>query len=120
MIKQILNDIDQNQAEIIAGLRKLIEMESSDGKATKAQEFVLKELKEMGFVFVKINGYKRDRDDHVKADDKSSLEWQGSIPYDYELDNYGSIEEYKQSILELINRIKSDKHSLILGGNVLC
>lgn len=50
MIKQILNDIDQNQAEIIAGLRKLIEMESSDGKATKAQEFVLKELKEMGFV----------------------------------------------------------------------
>lgn len=77
-------------------------------------------LKEMGFVFVKINGYKRDRDDHVKADDKSSLEWQDSIPYDYELDNYGSIEEYKQSILELINRIKSDKHSLILGGNVLC
>ncbi len=50
MIKQILNDIDQNQAEIIAGLRKLIEMESSDGKATKAQEFVLKELKEMGFM----------------------------------------------------------------------
>ena len=45
--KQILNDIDQNQAEIIAGLRKLIEMESSDGKATKAQEFVLKELKEI-------------------------------------------------------------------------
>ena len=49
MLSKILNDIENNKEEIIKGLSRLIEMESSDGKATPAQEFVLKELSEMGF-----------------------------------------------------------------------
>lgn len=77
-------------------------------------------LKEMGFIFVKINGYKRDRDDHVKANSKSSLEWQDSIPYDYEIENFGSMEEYVDSVLKLVDKIKKDTKNLTLGGNVLC
>lgn len=49
MLERILKDIDDNRDEIIKGLQSLIELESSDGKATPAQEFVKKELDEMGF-----------------------------------------------------------------------
>ena len=75
-------------------------------------------LKNMGFVFVKINGYKRDREDHVKASDKSSLEWQCDIPYDYEVNNYGNMNEYIDAIKELVNNIKNDKYNLSLNGGI--
>ncbi len=77
-------------------------------------------LKEMGFIFVKINGYKRNRLDHVEADSKSSLEWQENIPYDYEIDNYGGLEEYRYAILDLLENIKNKDNKLILGGLNLC
>lgn len=77
-------------------------------------------LKEMGFVFVKINGYKRDRDDHVQVDSKSSLEWQCSIPYDYEVDNFGTMEEYADNILSLVRKINRERNSLSLKEGLLC
>lgn len=69
-------------------------------------------LKNLGFIFVKINGYVRDRDDFTKANPKSSLEWQSEIPCDYELNNYGSLDEYRNEIIKLMEEIKNDKQVL--------
>lgn len=69
-------------------------------------------LKNMGFIFIKINGFKRDRMDHTKSDDKSSLEWQKDIPYEYVLDNLGSIEEYYENIDSLMEVIKREQKVL--------
>lgn len=66
-------------------------------------------LKDCGFVFIKINGFKRDRLDHTKADPNSSLEWHKDIKCDYVVDNLGSIEEYKQNLFELLKKIMSKK-----------
>ena len=49
MLKQILNDIDNDRAQLVNGLQSLISLCSSDGKATPAQELVLRQLQEMGF-----------------------------------------------------------------------
>ena len=45
MLERILNDIDAHEDEIVAGLKRLIETPSSDGKATMAQEIVYEEFK---------------------------------------------------------------------------
>lgn len=74
MLEQILKDIECHRSEIIAGLRTLIEMESSDGKETKAQEFVLTELKAMGFA---TECFKEDERSRFQAD---------YSPYDFEYD----------------------------------
>lgn len=66
-------------------------------------------LKDLGFVFIKINGYKRERQDHTEANTKLSLEWQNELPCDYELDNLGTIEEYQNNLLNLINKILSEE-----------
>lgn len=63
-------------------------------------------LKELGFVFVKINGYCRTRDDHTKADAKSSIEWQNEVKCDFEVDNWGSMSEYEQNLKNLLSKIK--------------
>ena len=39
-----------------------------------------KYLKDLGFTFVKINGFRRDRVDHTKSNPKSFLEWQREFP----------------------------------------
>ena len=65
-------------------------------------------LKENGFIFIKINGYKRDRDDITLANDKSKIEWQKEIPFDYEINNYGSMEDYQKELLKLIRTLLSD------------
>ncbi len=49
MINSILNDIEQSKKECIEGLMQLIQMESSDGKSTKAQSWVESKLQELGF-----------------------------------------------------------------------
>ena len=49
MLQKILNDIDEHRDEIIDGLLELIRTESSDGKATKAQEPVIQALQALGF-----------------------------------------------------------------------
>lgn len=62
-------------------------------------------LKEQGFIFVKINGFKRERDDVTQADSKAKIEWQSEIPFDYEIDNTGTKEEYEEKILNLMNKL---------------
>lgn len=69
-------------------------------------------LKSKGFIFIKINGYKHDRNDHSEIDYKSSLEWKSDIPYDYEIDNFNSLEEYKRNLLMLVEEIKNDRKVL--------
>ena len=69
-------------------------------------------LKELGFIFIKINGYRRDRDDYVKADEKSKVEWQDDLPCDYELDNTGAIEDYEKNILKLLKEIINNEKML--------
>lgn len=70
-------------------------------------------LKEQGFIFIKINGYKRDRDDITQADAKSKIEWQSEIPYDYEIDNYGTKEEYEEKLLNLMEKLLVPKCYII-------
>lgn len=62
-------------------------------------------LKDNGFIFIKINGYKRNRDDVTLANPKEKIEWQSEIPFDYEINNYGTLEEYEDKLLNLMNRL---------------
>ena len=62
-------------------------------------------LNQMGFIFVKINGFKRNRIDHTKSDPKSSLEWQNSIPCDYSVDNFGGMKEFKENLFNLMYEV---------------
>ena len=70
-------------------------------------------LKENGFIFIKINGYKRERNDLTLANSKDKIEWQTEIPFDYEINNYGTIEEYKKQLLNLINKLLTPKCYII-------
>lgn len=66
-------------------------------------------LKALGFVFIKINSYTRDREDHTKASLKSSLEWQEDIPYDYEIDNYKDLISYERVLLNLMEVLENEQ-----------
>lgn len=70
-------------------------------------------LKDNGFIFIKINGYKRDRDDITEANVHEKIEWQSEIPFDYEINNYGTIQEYEQELLNLINKLLAPKCYII-------
>ena len=74
-------------------------------------------LKELGFIFIKINGYKRDRNDISEVDSKNKVEWQSEIPYDYEIDNYTTIEEYEQNLMNLFNKLLGQKCYIIPTQN---
>ena len=69
-------------------------------------------LKQMGFIFIKINGYKRNRLDYTKASDSSIIEWQNEMPCDYELDNNGTLEAYEKNILKLLKEILKNEKML--------
>lgn len=69
-------------------------------------------LKSLGFIFIKINGFSRDREDHTKANKKSALEWQSEIPYDYEINNYKGLLEYKNELINIVEVIKNDRKVL--------
>ncbi len=62
-------------------------------------------LKQLGFIFVKINGFKRNRHDHTKSDTASYLEWHNDIPHDYEVNNLGTMEEYENNLIILMKKI---------------
>ena len=70
-------------------------------------------LKSLGFIFIKINGFKRDRNDLTNIDIKNKIEWQSNIPYDYEIDNYGSKLEYEKNLLSIVRYIISPKCYII-------
>jgi hypothetical protein len=68
-------------------------------------------LKNMGFKFVLLNGFKRDRDDHTLANARSALEWNhNDIEYDYVLDNLGTMEEYEENIMKLMKEMNLNGH----------
>ena len=69
-------------------------------------------MKKLGFIFVKINGFKRDRNDKTKANDNSSLEWKNSVVCDYTVDNLGTLEEYENNLMDLMEAIKNDRKVL--------
>jgi len=73
-------------------------------------------LKQMGFIFIKINGFKREREDYIKANEKSKIEWQSEIPWDYEVDNIGTIEEYEKNILKTLKEI-IDNEKVLYNSN---
>lgn len=66
-------------------------------------------LKNGGFIFVRINGFKRNRIDHTKSNPLSDLEWQKQMPCDYVVDNLGSIQEYEHNLFKLMKEILKDK-----------
>jgi hypothetical protein len=69
-------------------------------------------LKELGFIFVKINGYKRNRLDHTLSNDNLSLEWQNNIPCDYILDNLDDLNTYQIKVKNLVKEIIYDRQML--------
>lgn len=81
-------------------------------------------LKEMGFIFVRILGYRRDRENHSKADNKNVIEWHDDIcgmdqdynvtnisttSCDYIIKNYGTMEEYEKTIFFLWEKMESQR-----------
>lgn len=64
-----------------------------------------KYLKEMGFVFVGINGFSRVRNDYSKINPANEVEWHGMIPFDYSVDNYYGLQEYRESLIGLVGKI---------------
>ena len=71
-------------------------------------------LKELGFIFIGINGYDRDRFDHCKANPKLNIEWQNKPHCDYWVDNWGGMIEYENNLINLIDSICKGK------GESLC
>ncbi len=69
-------------------------------------------LEKLGFIFIKINGKARERKDHTKSNEKHALEIHSEIDFDYEVDNFGSIDEYKDNLINLVKRIKEDEKML--------
>ena len=65
-------------------------------------------LKKLDFIFVKIDGYKRDRIDHSDSNPNLKIEWQSEIPFDYVLQNLSDLDTYKESILNLVKEIKNE------------
>ena len=69
-------------------------------------------LKNLDFIFVKIDGYKRDRVDHSSSNPNLKIEWQSEIPFDYVLQNLSDLDTYEESILNLVKEIKNDRKVL--------
>lgn len=65
-------------------------------------------LKDMGFVFVGIKGYRHDRCDHSSVDAKNKLEWQSEIKCDYYIDNSSSIENYEKQLDSLMGDLMEE------------
>ena len=69
-------------------------------------------MKQLDFIFVKIEGYKRDRIDHSNANPNLKIEWQSEIPYDYVLSNVLDLDTYEENILKLVKEIKNERKVL--------
>lgn len=66
-------------------------------------------MKNLGFTFVKIVGFRRDRLDHTKSDPQNNLEWQENYDYDYCVENLKSIEEYRKNLYALVEKLLNYK-----------
>lgn len=66
-------------------------------------------LKKSGFKFIKINGYKRERDDISEANPNLNIEWKSEIPFDYEVDNKTTLKDYENKLITLMKEILNDR-----------
>lgn len=58
-------------------------------------------LKSIGAVFIKINGFSREREeDHTSLNSNHPVEWQEPIPYDFEVNNLSSLEDFYKELDE--------------------
>lgn len=63
-------------------------------------------LKNMGFKFIKIDGFSRIRDDHTSVNPNHSVEWKESdIMCDIILENHGNLEQYESNITKMMEGI---------------
>lgn len=65
-------------------------------------------LKELGFIFIKIEGYTHKRNDHSPIDKKNILEWDSDIPFNYVIQNISSLDKYEEELLNTIELIKNN------------
>ncbi len=63
-------------------------------------------LKNEGFIFVEIVGFKHDRNDHTPVDNKNSLEWQNPIICDFKVENLKKIENFRENLFNLMKKLK--------------
>ncbi|MBQ7885216.1 MAG: hypothetical protein IJ318_03900 [Clostridia bacterium] len=62
-------------------------------------------LKDIGFTFVGIRGFCRTRIDQTKADPNNSLEWQQIDFCDFYVNNFGTMDEYKEELNKLMIKL---------------
>jgi len=110
--KESPNYLLETFASTLANVENTCDMIINDDCRPADYEF----LKNLGFIFVKINGFSRERCDHTKCDKTSSLEWQNEIPFDYEMNNFNNLNEYVKEVTDLISKIKNENYSLALRG----
>lgn len=91
IFKEKMNEAQKESVEII----------SNDDCRPADYQF----LKDLGFIFVRINGYKHDREDHTPVDSNHALEWKSNIPCDYEINNTGTIGDYEVELEQLLLKI---------------
>ncbi len=65
-------------------------------------------LKDMGFIFIKVIGYRRETGYRTLPNDNLPIEWQYGIPYDYILNNFSDLIEYRKDLLKLMNIIMKE------------
>lgn len=65
-------------------------------------------LKEMGFIFVKIVGKYHNREDVTLIDPSHPVEWGSDIPFDFVLENNGTLLEYESNIRKLVKIIAAE------------
>ena len=63
-------------------------------------------IKNEGFIFVEIVGFRHDRKDHTPVDRKNGLEWQNSIICDFKVENTKKIEDFRENLLNLMKKLK--------------
>ncbi|MEG0995135.1 MAG: hypothetical protein RSE91_04135 [Bacilli bacterium] len=69
-------------------------------------------LKDLGFIFIKINGYSRNRNDLTPINKELKLEWKSDIPFDYEINNYKDLDTYEKELLKIMEVIINDREML--------
>ena len=65
-------------------------------------------LKKLGFIFVEIVGFKRERKDHSPINSTNALEWQNPIICDYCVENTKTIEDYRENLFNLMKKLKGE------------
>jgi hypothetical protein len=66
-------------------------------------------LKDIGFVFIRIEGKKYNRNDITPVNPSHSLEWGENIPSDFTISNMCDIDEFRNRIISTVDRLIKEK-----------